>query len=403
MVRWMIKLPSLAGVVAAILMTGLLSTFAIPVEQWRTGDQHVTELTYRPTPEPSNFPRRIWIDTDAACGYSRRTDPDDCFAIALLAQASGFQIVGISTVFGNAALEVVNHTTLELVSRLSTELHRPFSVYRGSAGPLSKNPPSPKPPAHDALAAALAQGPLTVLALGPLTNLAAVLAEHPSLQTQIAHVVAVMGKRPGHIFHPAEGARAGILFGHGPIFRDFNFDMDTDAAKLVLTSHLPVTLIPYDAARGIEMTADDLDHLSESNPVLEWIADRARPWLEYWRNGIGRQGFYPFDLLAAAYILDPSQFECASIDVRIGEDPTLFIPFGRSPALLVSENDGPSKEARVVGSTRYCGRPSSNLKHQLMNHFEAQLVVRIKNKAKPIARHVRYIRAPVQQLRLVDF
>ena len=372
MVRWITKLASLPGVVAAILMTGLLTTFAIPVEQWRTGDQRITELTYRPIPGPSNFPRRIWIDTDAACGHSRSTDPDDCFAIALLAQASGFQIVGISTVFGNAALEVVNHTTLELVSRLSTELHRPFSVYSGATGPLSKNPPSPKPPAHDALVAALAQGPLTVLALGSLTNLAAALTEHPTLRTQVAHLVAVMGKRPGHIFHPAEGAQAGILFGHGPIFRDFNFDMDTDAAKLVLTSHLPVTLIPYDAARGVEITADDLDHLSESNHVLEWIAARARPWLEYWRDGIGRHGFYPFDLLAAAYIIDSSQFECASVDVRIEEDPTLFMPFGRSTALLVSESERPSMEAQAVGSARYCARPSSELKRRLMNHFEAQ-------------------------------
>jgi len=369
MVKWMTKLASLAGVVAAILLTGLLTTFAIPVEQWRTGDQHLTELTYRQIPVPPNVPRRLWIDTDAACGYSRRTDPDDCFALALLAYASDFQLVGISTVFGNAPLDVVNRTTIELAGKLSHEIGRTISVYSGSPGPLSQVATTPRPPAYEALTAALEQGPLTIVALGPLTNLAAVLSERPGLHSQDVRVVAVMGKRQGHLFHPAEGADTGILFGHGPIFRDFNFVMDIDAAKQIVAMHLPLTLVPYDAARRIEMTADDLDHLSESSRALAWIADRADPWMEYWRHGIGRQGFYPFDLLAAAYIIDPSQFECASVDVRIGEDPTLFMPFGRSTALLVSENDRLSKETQEVGSARYCARPSSELKRRLMNHF----------------------------------
>jgi hypothetical protein len=64
-----------------------------------------------------------------------------------------------------------------------------------------------------------------VVALGPLTNLAAVLDARPELRSRVARVVAVMGRRPGHVFHPAEGAGGGLLFGHGPVFRDFNFDL----------------------------------------------------------------------------------------------------------------------------------------------------------------------------------
>lgn len=200
--------------------------------------------------------------TAAACGHSERTDPDDCFAIAFLAHAPDFQIVGISSVFGNAPLEVVDQTIKELAERLSAELGRPLSVHTGSARPLGPEALSTPPPAHQALTLALEEGPLTVIALGPLTNLAAVLDGRPDLRSRVGRLVAVMGRRPGHIFHPAEGLDAGILFGHGPVFRDFNFVMDMRAAKLIVALNLPTTLIPYDAARGIEINAGDLNRLS---------------------------------------------------------------------------------------------------------------------------------------------
>lgn len=206
------------------------------------------------------------------------TDPDDCFAIALLAHASNLQIVGISTVFGNAPREVVDRTTIELAARLWAEVGRTLPVYSGSAAPLAQDGSSPQPPAHEALLASLEQGPLIVVALGPLTNLAAVLGERPALRSQVARLVAVMGRRAGHIFHPAEGADAGMLFGHGPVFRDFNFVMDVRASSQIVALNLPTSLIPYDAARGIEITAGDLDRLTASGGTMSWVAERARPW-----------------------------------------------------------------------------------------------------------------------------
>ena len=55
-------------------------------------------------------PGRIWIDTDAACGATTRTDPDDCLAILWLAER-GVDIIGISTSFGNAPGDVVADRT----------------------------------------------------------------------------------------------------------------------------------------------------------------------------------------------------------------------------------------------------------------------------------------------------
>jgi len=172
--------PARVGTVAAlVLVVVLLFSFAMPVGTWRTGDRGLAPLTFEPPPPGSDL-ARLWIDTDAACGHSARTDPDDCLAIALLARAAGDRIAGISTVGGNAPPKVVERTTRELAARLSATLR----VYSGSH-------------AQQAMTAALEHGPLTVVALGPLTNVAAVLDARPDLRPRVARLVAVMGRRPG--------------------------------------------------------------------------------------------------------------------------------------------------------------------------------------------------------------
>lgn len=276
------------------------------------------------------IPRRVWIDTDAACGHSPRTDPDDCFAIALLLRSSAIEIAGISPVAGNAPRDVVA-ATIRVVAG--------FQVAD--------------------LRTALEQGPLTILALGPLTNIATVLREHPGLRKNVARLIAVMGRRPGHIFHPAEGERAGSFFGHGPVFRDFNFALDPGATAQVLAMNLPMSFVPYDAARGIELTAEDLDRLEASLP---WIVERSRGWLGYWRTDIGRAGFYPFDLLAAAYVVEPSLLRCTPVRAWVGEDDTLFLPW--APAALLVE-PGPD------GAVLYCARVRGDIKASLMRRLTA--------------------------------
>ncbi|MCL4800900.1 MAG: nucleoside hydrolase [Burkholderiales bacterium] len=357
------------GIAAAALVVVLLTTLAIPIETWRTGDQRLAPLTFAPAGGAPDLPQRLWIDTDAACGHGRRTDADDCLAIALLARTADIRIVGISTVFGNAPREAVDRTTAELVARLSTDLGQGPPVYSGSPGPLTQDGPTPRPAAHAALIAALEKGQLTVVALGPLTNLAAVLAERPALASRVARLVAVMGRRPGHVFHPAEGVGAGSYFGHGPVFRDFNFAMDIRAAALIVGAHLPLSLIPYDAARGIEITPGDLDRIAASGGAGAWVAERARGWLDYWQEDIGRSGFLPFDLLAAAYVIEPRRFRCASVTASVGRDPTLFIPFWRPTALLVAQDGVRFEEPEAIGAALYCAKVGAGLKPDLLERF----------------------------------
>jgi purine nucleosidase len=340
------KLARVGAVAALVLVVFLLVSLAVPVETWRTGDRGLAPLIFEPSPPGSDL-ARLWIDTDAACGHTVRTDPDDCLAIAFLARAVGDRIAGISTVAGNAPLEVVERTTRELTKRLSAELGLTLPVHAG----------------HQGLTAALEQGPLTLVALGPLTNVAAVLDARPDLRPRVARLVAVLGRRPGHLFHPAEGAGGAMLFGHGPIFRDFNFEMDARAAARIVALNLPLILVPYDAARRIEIGERDLDRLAAGGGALAWTAERSRAWLAYWREDIGRQGFCPFDLLAAAYVVEPRQFGCAMVQVWVGEDTTMF---WRPTALLVGQGQVRPEKPQARGSALYCAELSAGVEPWLM-------------------------------------
>jgi purine nucleosidase len=329
-----------AAIIAAAVLALIAALLALPVDEWRTGRQAASPLALVPGDRLVPPAARLWIDSDAACGHGRRTDPDDCFAVLLLAEDSA-PVAGIASVFGNAPIDVTDATLRELVQRRFPPDGRP-PVHRGAA--VARTPWVT--PADSALAAALEQGPLDIVALGPLTNLASVLKNRPDLRPKVKSLVAVMGRRPGHIFHPAEGVSDAALLGHGPVFRDFNFEQDPKAVEEVLAMALPLVLVPYDAARHFEVTGDHLERMRRRGGAWAWTAERASGWLDYWKSEIDRPGFYPFDAMAAAFVLRPDLLRCAPVSARVARDDTLFWPVRGQLALLVDQRrDGQGKPA----------------------------------------------------------
>jgi inosine-uridine nucleoside N-ribohydrolase len=231
-------------------------------------------------------------------------------------------------------------------------------------------------PAHAGLERALERGPLTIVSLGPLTNVAATLRRRPDLADNIGLLVSVMGRRPGHVFHPAEGrSSSGILFGHGPIFRDFNFSQDRTSASIVLGLAERISLTPYAAAREVMVTRRDLARMRSGPRAAAWLAERAGPWLDYWERDVGLAGFYPFDALAALYILHPQQFNCAKAFAWIAEDdrlPVMWrVALGSTGLLVGLEADRP-QITRASGSVTYCGGVGEGLKDLLMDLLTRQ-------------------------------
>ena len=133
---------------------------------------------------------------------------------------------------------------------------------------------------------------MVIIALGPLTNIAGVLRSHPALATQVQRIIAVMGQRPGHVFHPVEGGTARILFGHRPVFQDFNFAKNHSAVTELLSLGLPMTWVPYEAAQKMTIPAADLDTMDRDGVAARWVTGRSREWLSFWRDDIHQQGFF---------------------------------------------------------------------------------------------------------------
>lgn len=365
---WVLR--ALVGVAALLLLA--IGALAWPLSAWRTGQTPLPDLQYLPAPMAATAATlplpaaRVWVDADAACGSGRRRDPDDCLALLSLALAQDFTLVGISTVFGNAPVVETDAVTHALVQALEQQTRllgaRRPPVFTGCAAvaPNCLNRGGSLA-AQDALVAALQAGALEVVALGPLSNLAAVLARDPALASRITRVVAVMGRRPGHRFHPSENRGIGsMLFGHGPIFRDLNAVLDPQAVAVILRARIPLVLVPYTAARRTPLSGADLDAIAATGPAGRWVAARSRDWLEFWRSEVGLPGFYPFDLMAAAYLRDPSRFRCARVSAWVGED-ALLPWFGGGPALLVAQQPGLPASGTAATEGLYCDRVTARI------------------------------------------
>lgn len=346
----------------------VLVSLSLPIKAWRTGEPQAPPLSLSPGQSFASQPARIWIDTDAACGHGPRSDPDDCFGILLLAQASEIEIAGVSTVFGNASLEVTDRTARLLMAALSRDGIRAAPVYRGRPESIGDQASLEATPADDALRAALRTGPLTIVALGPMSNIAAALLDRPDLQARVARIVAVMGRRRGHLFHPVEGGTARSLLGHGPVFTDFNFAKDQHAAVAVLAMRRPLTLVPYLAARHLMIDGAVLDGMAVRGGAAAMVARGSRAWLSFWREDIGRAGFYPFDLIAAAFVIEPGLLRCADVTVSVGDDTGVLGWFGSDGVFVTSATESVANPL-VTAPVVYCPEITGHTREWLMSRL----------------------------------
>ena len=167
----------------------------------------------QPAPAQAPAPTPVWIDTDPAVGVPDR-DVDDGFALLQAFHSPELDVRGVSVVFGNAPLAHAGPIGRDRVKRFGP---RGLRAYRGAA---TASQLGLETPASRALAAALKRSSLVVLVLGPATNVATVLKNHPELASRIVRIVAVAGRRPGQRFTTGTVNHAG--------HRDFNFEQDAE-------------------------------------------------------------------------------------------------------------------------------------------------------------------------------
>ena len=264
-------------------------------------------------------PRAIVVDTDPGI--------DDAMAIAVALVSTELEVVGLTTVFGNHRVAV----TTANAQRVLDALDRPaVPVVRGAARPLTRpaNPPATfvhgedglgdaglpapsRPPLADRRAAewlvdtALARpGAVTLVALGPLTNLALAVLLEPEIVGAVERVVAMGG--------------AALVPGNATSAAEANIWNDPEAADLVLGAGWPVTMIGLDVTEQLLADTAWLRALDAvDTPAARLVARTAPTYERFHRESDGLEGIHCHDVATIAWLLDPGAFTIESRSVRV--------------------------------------------------------------------------------------
>lgn len=247
----------------------------------------------------------VWIDTDPSVARGGH-EVDDGFALIQAFQSSALSVRGVSIVFGNAPLI----EGIPIGRRLLSDFGPPD--LKAVSGAASDKELGLETDASRALAAALRREKLVILMLGPATNVATVLRNHPELRKQVISLIAVAGRRPNQRFTNKPG---------GKVFRDLNFEIDAPAFQVLLDSRIPLVLAPWEISSKVWLRQPDLDQLRNSNPKQSWLIDAAQDWLQFWKKNLDSDGFNPFDTLAVGYAISPKGFQCDRLPVHIEQQP----------------------------------------------------------------------------------
>lgn len=319
------------------LMVGLLFMHGVEAQTARPAD-----------PADGKSAHRIWLDVDPANGIG---EIDDGLALIQAFQSPELEIAGVSSVFGNAPLERAHPIALNITRVFGPEN---AAVYRGAGSAEERGKPSE---AVDGMAEALRRGPMSILALGPVTNVATLLQQHPDLTERIERVIVVAGRREGQRF---------ISTPKQPRpFRDFNFELDPDAMGVLLKSDVPLVMAPWEVSSHIWLTREDLSLLERSGGSGLFIAATSQHWIDLWEHRLNAPGFNPFDTLAIGYLTHPELIEGMPVSAAIEVGPS-DLPEEEDeskPYLVVKPTD--ERDARIL----YLHTPDPEFKNVLIRRL----------------------------------
>ena len=247
---------------------------------------------------------RVWIDTDNQMGRFGE-DVDDGLALMMALHTDKLDIAGISVVENVKYSFVKTHHLLDWYDHSEG-----IPVYKGADG---KEKFGKRNEAVEALADALREERLTILALGPATNLGTLVQLYPELTPRIKQIVLCAGRRPGIAFTPGRGKRE---------LSDYNFELDPHSFEVLLSSGIPLVFVGYEAAESIYLNKNAYRFLKESYaPGSGWVYKQLRSWERVWKVILkSPQGFIPFDVVTLGYLLEPDMIKCEPVVINIEYD-----------------------------------------------------------------------------------
>lgn len=273
--------------------------------------------------------RRVIIDTDPGI--------DDALALFLALRSPELKVEAITTVAGNVPIERCTRNVFLLLELLNVE-PRPL-VARGAARPLERElypalevqgedglgglsryrkpdglPRYPEPResvapigAGDLILELVDRSPgeITLITLGPLTNIAQALLRDRESMAKVQRVVSMGGAVgvPGNISATAE----------------FNIATDPEAARIVFGSGLPLTLIPLDVTERVRLSGDALRTWVEplADPPAQFLLDSTAHLIAFSEKWEGFAGIFLHDPLAVGVVIDPDLVRTQPLYVQV--------------------------------------------------------------------------------------
>lgn len=262
--------------------------------------------------------RPVIIDTDPGV--------DDAMAILMALASPELDVLALTTIFGNAATDL---TTMNALRLLDTAARTDIPVARGQSAPIASAYLGPVPQVHgpnglggtapadprgsvvaidaaDLIYTTVTERPgeVTLLALGPLTNLAVALERHPDLPSLVDEVVVMGGNAlvPGNATPVAEA----------------NINNDPEAADLVFGAAWHVTMVGLDVTHQVNLPGAAIDRItSGDSPTARLLAEALPLYRSFFEARMGIDGIFVHDPCTVAFLLEPDIFTTAAWPIRV--------------------------------------------------------------------------------------
>jgi len=291
--------------------------------------------------------RRILIDTDPGI--------DDSLAILLALASPELSLEGLSVVHGNCSLGQAVRNSLSILE-LANATHIPLAVgcelpivqpsllapeTHGNTGlGYAKLPePQSRPTVQhgsDFLIEKITSNPgeFTLVAIGPLTNVALAIRKEPGVAMALKELV-IMG---GAIRHE----------GNTTALAEFNIFVDPHAAHIVFHAGIPITLVPLDVTYQCVLMASDVERLLKTeSPIPKFIKAATDFYMEYHDSYQGIQGCVINDPLALALTFAPELCDYQELPVDV--DISGGVSMGKTFADFYNYNKKPANMRVALG------------------------------------------------------
>lgn len=248
---------------------------------------------------------------------------DDVVALFLaLANEDRLKIQAITTVGGNHILDNVTSNTLSVLALVNKKIR----VAKGAEGPIMreltiasevhgksglsgpKYIPEPLYKEEDKNALEVmreileeSEEKVSIVATGPLTNVAMLLKTYPKLREKI-YVISLMGgcSKGGNVTPCAE----------------FNIYVDPEAAHIVFNSGVPIVMSGLDVTHKAQIMRKEIEKYRDKGVVHNFFAEMIGFYIET-SNALGFEGCTLHDPCAVAYILNPELFKGRDASVQV--------------------------------------------------------------------------------------